>query len=186
MSVHSANAGQAWLSKVEQIASDVCRGLGCVLYDIEFMGTGAGRTLRIYVDKDGGPGIEDCSNVSKGLNAVLETDENLVPGGPYNLEVSTPGVDRLLKKPWHFEKVIGKKIRIRSATALETFGVTDPKWKNVKQVEEVLSAADPSGVTFAVKECSFRVPYESIEKAKVVFEVPGKGHPPKGAKKTKK
>lgn len=170
----SADQQQDWLAKVQKIAEDVCLREGCWLYDIEFLGTQGGRTLRVYVDKDGGAGIEDCSNVSKGLNLMLDVDD-LVPGGHYNLEVSTPGVDRHLSKPWHYEKAVGKKIRVRTRGALETLGVTDKKWKAAKQVEEVLASTDGASVTFEVKEGPIRIPFDAIEKAKMVFEAPAKG-----------
>lgn len=176
---------EPWLAKVEKIAEDVCTREGCFLYDLEFSGTGGGRTLRVFVDKDGGSSIDDCSNVSKGLNAVLDEDEALIPGGPYNLEVSTPGVDRQLRRPWHFEKAVGKKIHVRTNAPLGTLGVTSPKLQGTKTVEEVLAGADAEGLTFESAEGAVRIPLGAVEKAKVVFEIkmaqdkPGPKHHPK-------
>ena len=170
---------EKWLDKVEAIAADAAQKEGCVLYDIEFVGLGKGRTLRVYIDKADQVGIEECSNVSKNLNEALDLDENLIPGGAYQLEVSTPGVDRHLNasKPWHFEKVVGKKIYLKTNKSLEAVGVTDKKWMNAKTVEEVLEGADQEGVSFSVKGVNFKIPYQMIEKAKLVFVMP------KGAKK---
>lgn len=173
-SVQESTSAPEWMEKLERLAADVCQREGCYLYDLEFGGLGQGRTLRVFVDKEDGVGIEDCSNVSKGLNEALDT-EDVVPGGAYNLEVSTPGIDRHLRKPWHFEKVVGKKIWVRVRGALETLGVTDKKWKNAKQVESTLSAADADGITFQEKEGDIRIPFAAIEKAKVVFEMKPKG-----------
>lgn len=167
---------QEWMKKIEEIAGKVCQGVGCILYDVEFTGLGKGRTLRVFVDKETGVGIEDCSNVSKGLNEFLD-ESDLIPGGEYNLEVSTPGVDRVLTKPWHFEKAVGKKISVRSRVAMEELGITDKKWKNAKHVEEVLSSTDGESITFVTKEAPLKIPYSVIEKAKVVFEM--KQHGPK-------
>lgn len=168
--MQSDSKSQEWLSKVEEMAADVCRREGCYLYDLEFIGTGKGRTLRIYVDKDEAVGIEDCSNVSKGLNLLLDV-EDVIPGGPYNLEVSTPGLDRALRRPWHFEKVIGKKVSLRSRLAFEEVGVTAPKWLKAKTIEAPVLAADAESVTFETKEGPLRVPFEAVEKAKLVFEM---------------
>ncbi|MBX2989237.1 MAG: ribosome maturation factor RimP [Bdellovibrionaceae bacterium] len=164
------------MRKVENLAADVCRREGCFLYDIEFTGLGKGRTLRVFVDRDaeGGSSIDDCSNVSKGLNEILDADD-VIPGGPYNLEVSTPGIDRVLKQPWHFEKAVGKKIWVKVRAPLESLGVTDKKWKNAKQVESTLSAADGEAITFDEKEGPIRIPFSAIEKAKMVFEMQQKG-----------
>jgi ribosome maturation factor RimP len=125
----------------------------------------------LFIDKeDGTISIDDCSNVSKGLSELLDTDENLIPGGQYALEVSTPGLDRTLKKPWHFKKVVGKKVYLKTTKPLESVGVQDKKWKAAKTVEEVLAGADDEGVHFVANGIEIRIPYALIEKAKVVFE----------------
>ncbi|KYG60361.1 ribosome maturation factor [Bdellovibrio bacteriovorus] len=161
----------SWMDKVEKIANEVADREGCLLYDIEFVGVGKGRTLRVFIDKeDGNVSLDDCSNVSKGLNAILDTDEDIIPGGAYNLEVSTPGLDRHLNKPWHFQKVVGKKVYIKTSKALESVGVTDKKWKATKTVEQVLESADNEGVRFVVDNVEIKIPYALIDKAKLVFE----------------
>lgn len=160
-----------WLEKIENLAQEVAKREGCYLYDLEFIGAGKGRTLRVYIDKDeGGIGIEDCSNVSKGLNLMLDT-EDIVPGGTYQLEVSTPGLDRHLKKQWHFEKAIGKKIWVKLNSALESVGVTDKKWKSTKQIEKVLSSCDAEGIGFDLDTIKVKIPFAKIEKAKLVYEI---------------
>lgn len=177
MSAVQTGEQKEWLAKIEQIAEDVCQREGCVLYDIEYSGSPQGRILRVFVDKnvEGGSSIDDCTNVSRGLNEVLDTNEDAVPGGEYTLEVSTPGVDRVLTKPWHFEKAVGKKIRVKTREALEKSGVTAERWKAAKNVEEKLASADGEGITFDVKDGPVKIPFAAIEKAKIVFEMPAKG-----------
>lgn len=163
-----------WLSKVEKVAEDVCQREGCFLYDLDFLGTGLGRTLRVWIDKDTGAGIEDCSNVSKGLNLMLDV-EDIVPGGPYHLEVSTPGIDRNLKKRWHFEKAIGKKVWVKSIENFETLGAEIERYKKAKQLEAVLTKIDgeigSEALVFETKEGELRLPLSHIEKAKIIFEM---------------
>ena len=159
----------AWLEKVEQMAGQVCHQEGCFLYDLEFLGTGLGRTLRVYVDKVGGAGIDDCSTVSKELNSLLDADD-VIPGGPYHLEVSTPGVDRPLKKSWHFEKVIGKKIAVRTIEPMQSFGVQVERLKNSRNVEEVLTGFQDHNLVFDSIDGNFKIPLSAVEKSKVVFE----------------
>ena len=150
---------------------------GCYLYDADFSGIGQGRVLRVFIDKDGGAGVEDCSNVSKGLDVALDEDE-LIPGGPYNLEVSTPGIDRILRKPWHFEKVVGKKIWVKTGIAFEELGVQEPTLKKAKQVEAVLKEfKDETLILENKKGDDVLLPFNKIEKAKVVFEMPKKLKP---------
>ena len=159
-----------WLEKVENIAAEVCDRGGCFLYDLEFLGTGLGRTLRVFVDKAGGAGIEDCSTVSRELNTLLDADEALIPGGPYHLEVSTPGVDRPLKKSWHFEKVVGKKIAVRTSEPMQSFGVQIGRLKNSRNIEEVLTGVVGADLVFDSPEGDFKIPLAAVEKSKVVFE----------------
>ncbi len=162
---------QEWMKTVEEKAQEVATSENCLLYDIEFVGVGKGRTLRVFIDKEeeGAISIDDCSNVSKGLSDFLDAND-VIPGETYNLEVSTPGLDRVLKQPWHFKKVIGRKIYVKTTKALESLGVTDRKWKSSKTVEHVLDAADDNGLQFTVGDVQLNIPYSLIDKAKVVFE----------------
>jgi ribosome maturation factor RimP len=74
---------------------------GFILYDVEYVEKQ--RKLIVTIDKTGGVSIDDCANVSRALNLLLDV-ENIVPGeDPYDLEVSSPGLERALKKLWHFE-----------------------------------------------------------------------------------
>lgn len=161
---------EAWLEKVEKIAQEIVEREGCILYDLEHTGTGKGRILRVYIDKESGVGIEDCSNISKGLNLRLDV-EDLVPGATYNLEVSTPGLDRLLKKRWHFEKVIGKKIAIQLTKSLGTLTpVSEKGLVAMKKFEDVLVSVDDENLFFEIRSNKVKIPLSAIEKAKLVFE----------------
>jgi len=162
----------SWMEKIEKLALDAATEQGCILYDVEFVGAGKFRTLRLFIDKeDGNPSIDDCSNVSKALNVFLDADEDIIPGGAYNLEVSTPGLERELNKPWHFQKAVGKKVYLKTSKALEALGVTDKKWKAAKTVEDVIASADDQAVHFKINDVEINIPYDLIEKAKVVFEL---------------
>lgn len=161
----------SWMEKVEKMANQAADAVGVLLYDVEFVGIGKGRTLRVFIDKeDGNASIDDCANVSRALNDALD-EQDVIPGEAYNLEVSTPGLDRHLNKPWHFQKAVGKKIYIKTSKALESVGVTDKKWKAAKTVEQVLESADEQGVRFVVNGVELVIPYSLIDKAKVVFEM---------------
>lgn len=170
----------SWMAKVEELAQEVTSSVGCVLYDIEFVGIGKGRTLRLYIDRETpavsaaaeeghGVSIDDCANVSRALNDILDAQEDLIPGEAYNLEVSSPGADRILRKPWHFEKAVGKKIWVKVDKALESFGVTTKGMKNAKQVEEVLKAFDGETLKFQLKDEELNIPFSAVEKSKVLF-----------------
>ncbi len=155
-----------WLKKVEDLASDIAIREGCILYDIEF----SSRVLRIYIDREPQASIQDCENVSKGMSLILDV-ENIIPGEHYQLEVSTPGLERVLKKEWHFKKAVGKKVRIKTNTALENLGVGYERWKKTKTVEHQLSAFDDKMLFFTVPEGELKIPLGAVERAKVVFEL---------------
>ncbi len=172
--------------KIEALAIEAAAREGVQIYDIEFAGGPQGQALRVYIEKEGGVGIEDCANVSRGLSALLD-EADPIPGGHYNLEVSSPGLERPLKKPRHFETVVGKKVWLKLAKSLENFGCKDGKMKSAKQITEVLVAVENGQLQFQVGDDVVLVPLSEVEKAKLVFEFKEnkqekKGHPKKGAK----
>lgn len=163
---------ETWMTKVEAIATQIAEREACILYNIEFTGLGKGRTLCIYIDTDKseGVGIDECTRVSNGLTEVLDADD-IVPGGEYALEVSSPGLERVLNKPWHYSRAVGKTIYIKTTKPLEAVGIEEKRWKAAKTVEGKILSADDSAVMVLVKEGELKIPFNIIEKAKLVFEV---------------
>lgn len=161
-----------WLNQIEVVATKIAEQEGCILYDVELSGSGNGRILRITIDKDTGVGIDECTAVARGLNEFTDSKEDLVPDGEYALEVSSPGLDRPLRKPWHFEKAVGKKIYVKLAQALGSFAqVSEKGMQTMKQFEETLVSADANELSFKMKSNLVKVPISKIEKSKVVFEM---------------
>ena len=82
------------------------------LYDAEFLKEGSDYYLRVYIDRKDGEyiGTDDCEIVSRGLSDVLDSKDPIEQN--YYLEVSSPGLDRTLRKPEHFEKYMGKEIEV--------------------------------------------------------------------------
>lgn len=174
---------EAWFEKVHKIAEEIALREGCELYDLEITGTGKGRTLSVYIDKaDVGIGIEDCSNVSKGLNEVLDT-QDIVPGGEYNLEVSSPGLDRRLKTEKHFKNVIGKKVAVQLSQNLGSLGLTVPSMQATKKFDHELAGVEDGKIIFDIKGETVKVPLSVIDKAKLVFEFKTNQPPGKPGKK---
>lgn len=170
------------LGKIETLASQVCEREGVKLYDVEFASAQGGRVLRVYIDKTEGVGIADCENVSRGLNLLLDV-EDPIPGGAYNLEVSTPGLERFLKKPWHYQQATGKKVWVKTRQSFDSFGLTNAKLKSAKQITEILAGADTSGIRFEIENEVLTVPFDAIEKAHLVFEFGRKDNKKPGLKK---
>lgn len=165
---------EAWLEKIQKITSDIAQKQGCELYDLEVVGSGNARVLRIFIDKsvsDGGIGIEDCSNVARELNQILDVEgEELVPGGAYSLEVSSPGLDRHLKTKKHFEKVVGKKIYVQLEQNLGSLGAQEKALQLTKKFEEVLKSVDHEDLVFDFRNETIKVPLNLVHKAKLTFD----------------
>jgi ribosome maturation factor RimP len=99
------------LDKVREIAERVAQSSGLILWDLELKGSGAGRTLRIYIDRQpGGVSHEDCTTYSREVATIFDV-EDAVPGAAYVLEISSPGLDRKLFKPEHFEQFAGSLVK---------------------------------------------------------------------------
>ncbi len=102
---------QAVVGKVTEIAQRVAASEGVELVDVEMLGGGSRRVLRIYIDKPGGVTHADCELISQQVGAILDV-EDVVPGGSYTLEVSSPGLERKLTRPRDFERFLGQKANI--------------------------------------------------------------------------
>jgi ribosome maturation factor RimP len=86
-------------------------GLGYELYDLEFVrGRGHG-TLRVIIDHADGVSLEACEAVSRRVSALLDVEDPLP--GEYTLEVSSPGMDRRLAQPGHFDRFAGHQVNVR-------------------------------------------------------------------------
>jgi len=107
-------------SKIRAIAEPIAAERGLEVLDVELSASGSRRLLRVFLDTADGSGlvsIDDCAAVSRRLGDALDAHE-AVPGN-YMLEVSSPGLNRLLKTPAHFARVIGQKVRVRTDMAGE-------------------------------------------------------------------
>jgi len=104
----------ATVARIWELAAPLAETQGMEIIDIELRheGSRSGRVLRLYLDKDGGPNMDDLSRVSRELSAVL--DEHDVVEDAYTLEVSSPGINRPLRRPEHFKRFIGKTVRVRT------------------------------------------------------------------------
>lgn len=91
----------------------VANGLGYEVVDIEFRPHPSNGLLRVFIDQEGGIQLEDCEKVSRQLSAMLDV-EDPIPGH-FNLEVSSPGLDRALRKAEDFERFAGSMVKIRMA-----------------------------------------------------------------------
>lgn len=179
------------LVEIRKITEEIAANEGCYLYDLEFVGTGSGRVLRVTIEKDteGGVGIEDLSKITRALNEYLDANEDVIPGGEYNLEVSSPGLERVLKVPAHYDRVIGKKIAVKAQSALLDFNSHLPELGLAKQIHAWLVSYDDKGLKLSNQPPEgtldaegneverdgepqyIFIPFDQVLKAHVVFEM---------------
>ncbi len=88
------------------------------VYDIELVKEGSNLVLRVFLDKEGGIGITECELVSRGL--IEKLDENDPIEKAYTLEVSSPGVDRRLRRPEHFTRYMGEEIYVKTYKGVDS------------------------------------------------------------------
>lgn len=99
------------IERITEIANRVGASEGIEIADVELKGTGRQRLLRIFIDKPQGVSHADCEFVSKQVGTILDV-EDVIPGGSYTLEVSSPGLERRLKKPQDFQRFLGQKAKV--------------------------------------------------------------------------
>ena len=147
-------------SKIEEIARRVAEAEGMEVVEVEIKGGGGSRLVRISIDKPAGVTHADCELVSQQVGAILDV-EDVVPGGRYTLEVSSPGVERKLRKPQDFLRFQGHKARITLRRPVAGRSYWEGTLAGFENGQVALETAPGT---------SLRVPFEEIHKANLKFE----------------
>ena len=162
------------LEKLKERACQSAKNENCILYDIQIAGPPSKPILRVFIDKDSdgkAVSIEDCSRVSRDLDLILDRENLTSSNISYQLEVSSPGLDRHLKEPWHFEKVLGKRISV------QVNGNDRKKYTGrLIQADETSIKLSPEPFEKEIIEKKEKpgdkvIPYHLIKKAKVVLNL---------------
>lgn len=150
------------LATVDALIRPIIAEEDCELIDVELTSEEGRRILRVYIDKPGGVLLGDCSRVSHAIEDVLEV-EAAVPGR-YDLEVSSPGLNRPLKLRAHFEKAIGKTVKV------ETTEMLDGRRRFKGQLKAVAGDEAKANLTITIDDQDFVVPLSLVQKASLVCE----------------
>ena len=102
---------------IEDLVAPIVEDFSLELVDLEFKPEGHGWAVRIFIDKPGGVTLDDCVAVSREVEAVLEVEDPIKSA--YRLEVSSPGLDRPLKKAADFERFAGQKVKLKTITMMD-------------------------------------------------------------------
>ena len=97
--------------KVEALARPVVEDEGCELWSVEYVREAGSWYLRVFIDKDGGVGIDDCERISRRLDPILD-EADPIPDS-YVFEVGSAGAERELKRPSDFEKFMGSEVEVK-------------------------------------------------------------------------
>ncbi len=130
------------------------------LVDVAFVKEGSNRYVRVFIDKAGGVSIDDCAEVSKVLNAMLDKVDPVEEN--YILEVSSPGVERPLKKPEHFLRFKGKLAQVKLYFPLDGAKVIEGRIVDYIEGNVIMSRGEKGEL--------IEIPYDKIAAAKLLFD----------------
>jgi len=150
--------------RVKELAEPLAASLGLELVDVEYRQEGGRMVLRIYIDRHGGVTLDDCAQVSRELAEILDVEDFI--HCRYNLEVSSPGLDRPLKKLADYERFIGRLVKIRTIELL-----LDDAGNGRKTFTGELLGVDKGIVLLKLKEGqTARIPTGKVAKANLEIE----------------
>ena len=112
--------GKNTVHAVEELVAPYAAERGLTVWDVRYLKEGSEWYLRIFIDKEGGVDINDCESLSRAIDAPLDELDPI--DGEYILEVSSPGIERELIRPAHFERFIGADIMVKMIRPIEGLG----------------------------------------------------------------
>ena len=145
-------------TKLVDLFEPVAAGCGLELVAVELDGPSGAQVLRVTVDRPGGVSVDDCVAVSREISTLLDVEDPLP--GRYRLEVSSPGVERPLRKRQDFERFAGEEVAIRYTVGDRTRRVAG-RLAGIDATDQVLVDTGQGGVA--------RVDFAAVEKAHLVF-----------------
>ena len=141
--------------KLTKIIEPALNGLGYELVLLEYSPGIKTGSLRLFIDCEAGIGLEDCETVSREIAALLDVEDPITKA--YHLEVSSPGLDRPLTKPEHYQRFVGEKVRLQTLA---------PIGKR-KKFPGVIVSANEHEVVINVDGQHFHIPHADVERARL-------------------
>lgn len=143
--------------KVETLLQSKITELGYNLYDVEYTKEGKNYFLRIYIDKENGIDLNDCEKVNDGIMDLLDQADYIKE--QYFLEVSSPGIERVLRKEKHFDLVMGEEIEVNLFKAMN----------KIKVLNGVLTGYDQEYITMMFENDEISIPRKNIALMKTKY-----------------
>ncbi|MCL1853234.1 MAG: ribosome maturation factor RimP [Peptococcaceae bacterium] len=146
------------IEKITPLIAPVVQGQGLELFDVEYAKEGDTWYLRVYIDKEQGVDLDDCTRISLALSSVLD-EKDLIPQS-YLLEVSSPGLERPLKTQQDYLKYQGQLISVETSREIEGF----------TKFTGFLAGTDDQGVQLTYEKNQISIPWSAIDKAHLTVE----------------
>ena len=144
--------------RVESLITPKVEELGYNLYDLEYVKEGKDYYLRIYIDRQQGIDLNDCELVSNNITEILDKEDYIKE--QYFLEVSSPGIERVLKKDKHLQDNLENKVSIKLFKPIE----------NQKQFVGILKSFDEQNIEIEISEKILKLPRTNIAQIKTVYD----------------
>ncbi len=149
---------QEILDRVRAMVDPILSAQGMELVEVEYRREGKGWVLRLYIDKEGGVTVEDCSRVSQEVGRSLDVEDFI--STPYMLEVSSPGLTRPLKSERDFVKYLNHLIKLKTIDPIQ----------NRRQFKGKLIGVSENRIEIEVAEGVFQIPLSNVAKANLEIE----------------
>lgn len=138
-----------------ELLQGTVEALGYELWGVEYLSQGRHSLVRVYIDSEDGINIDDCASVSEQVGSVLDVEDPIQ--GEYTLEVSSPGMDRLLFRLDQYHGYVGEVVDLRLRTAFE----------GRRKFKGILKGIEGEDVVVQVDDHEYLLPHSAIEKARV-------------------
>lgn len=146
-----ANAAE----RVYTLIKETVEAEGVNLWDVRFLKEGASWYLRVFIDKEDGITIDDCTNVSHAIDPIIDEADPIDKA--YYLEVCSPGIERELTRPFHYERFVGEKIKVRLYKAID----------GKKEFIGILKSTDEK-IVLSIDDNELTLEFKEISKANLV------------------
>lgn len=147
--------------EVEKLVTRPIEDIGYEVYDVTYRKEGKENYLTIFIDNEKGISLEDCEKVNNEITDLL--DEKDLIKEPYFLEISSPGIERILRKDKHLNDNIGNEVYIKSFTKIKDI--------NKKEIEGILEGYDNKTITITANEKNIILQREDIAIIKKVYKI---------------
>lgn len=145
------------IGEIWNILEPVIAAQGMEILEIEYRRESAGWVLRVFLDSERGISVEDCAQISRLAGDLLDVADVIQTS--YHLEVSSPGIDRPLRRLEHFQKYIGDIIEVRTISPIQ----------NRRNFKGELKEASPEGVIVECEAKGYSIPMPLIERARLLY-----------------